>query len=234
MLSTSSRYPNCTACTFSSFCVPEEKTPSSTKNKNLVVRHRQQLKRKEAICAPHNKFQNLYVVQQGALKTYHVEADGKELIHGFYFAGEVFGYEAIHTGYYPFSAAAILGSVICQVPYQEFLETLDSKPEFQKEILSLMSQQLNRGSYLASTTAKQRLAAFLIDLSRRLHRPHIYSEFLLPMSHQDMGNYLKLTPETISRLLSQFQKNGIIQVDHKKISFLQLDKLKQIADGLDE
>lgn len=125
---------------------------------------------------------------------------------------------------------ALSDSVICEIPYDNFLELLHLSPPLQKHILYLMSQQLNVGSYLFSITAEQRLAAFLIDLSYRLNPSEMQTRFLLPMSRQDIGNYLRLTAETISRLLSQFKENKIIAIDHKKIEFLQLEQLKLIAD----
>ncbi|TAK77619.1 MAG: cyclic nucleotide-binding domain-containing protein [Gammaproteobacteria bacterium] len=216
-------YLSCTRCTFAPFCLTEE---------HRAAKQFRTLERNETLCLPKNKFQNLYVVQHGALKTYQTEADGKELIRGFYFANEILGYEAIYTGHYLFSAVALAETLVCEIPYNHFLESLQSKPALQKRILYLISRQLNVGSYLLSTTAEQRLAAFLIDLSVRLHPLEMKLEFLLPMSRQDIGNYLGLTAETISRIFSRLQKNNIVSIDHKKIHLLQPEKLKQMVDGL--
>lgn len=197
---------------------------------NRAVKQHYHLKKNEVLYLPQNTFRNIYAIQRGNLKTYQVDADGNELIRGFYFSGEVLGFEAIYTRHYLFSAVALSDSVICEIPYDNFLELLHLSPPLQKHILYLMSQQLNVGSYLFSITAEQRLAAFLIDLSYRLNPSEMQTRFLLPMSRQDIGNYLRLTAETISRLLSQFKENKIIAIDHKKIEFLQLEQLKLIAD----
>lgn len=199
---------------------------------NLAVKQHHHLKKHEALFLPQNMFRNLYVIQRGILKTFQVDAEGNELIKGFYFSGEVLGFDAIYTRHYLFSAVALSETVVCEIPYDNFLELLHSSPPLQKHILHLTSQQLNVGSYLFSITAEQRLAAFLIDLATRLHPPEMLLRFLLPMSRQDIGNYLRLTAETISRLLSQFKKNKIITIDHKKIQFLQPEKLKLIAGML--
>ncbi len=225
MRSSLSHYSSCTSCMFTPFGTTEEQ-------ENLAIKQYRTLERKEVLCLPKHKFQSLYVIQHGVLKTYQAEVDGKELIRGFYFAGEILGYEAIYTGHYLFSAAALTETVVCEVPYENFLELLHSNPELQKRILYLISRQLNIGSYLVSSTAAQRLAAFLIDLSVRLHPSEIKREFILPMSRQDIGNYLRLTAETISRVFSRFQKNKIIAINHKKVYLKQPEKLKQIADGL--
>jgi CRP/FNR family transcriptional regulator, anaerobic regulatory protein len=218
-------------CAFSPFCLLEQEESISLKQMNLAVKRQRHLQRKEVLFLPNNKFQHLYAIQQGALKTYQVEPDGKELIRGFYFAGEILGYEAIYTGRTLFSAAALAETIICEIPYSHFLELLHSRPALQEHILHLVSQQLSVGSYLVSNSAEQRLAAFLMDLSVRLHPEEKKLEFLLPMSRQDIGNYLRLTAETISRIFSRLQHNDIIEIDHKQIRFLKPETLKRIADG---
>ena len=224
-------HPTCAHCTFAPFCISERDNSRWMKQINLAaVKQHHHLKKHEVLYLPQNMFRNLYAIQRGNLKTYQVDANGNELIRGFYFAGEVLGFEAIYTRNYLFSAVALSETVVCEIPYDNVLELMHANPSLQKHILYLISQQLNIGSYLFSITAEQRLAAFLIDLSTRLHPLEMQLEFLLPMSRQDIGNYLKLTAETISRLLSQFKENKIIAIDHKKIQFLQLEKLKLIAD----
>lgn len=199
---------------------------------NASQQHLRRLKRKEVLHLPQNKFQNFYAIQQGALKTYQVEANGKELIRGFYFSNEILGYEAIATGHYLFSAAALTDTVICEVPYDNFLKLVHSEPSLQKHSLHLISKQLNAGSYLASTTADQRLAAFLLDLSTRLPHSKTELDFILPISREDIGNYLRLTAETISRILSRLQKTKVLVITQKRVQILNPAKLQRMADGL--
>ncbi|WP_454781119.1 Crp/Fnr family transcriptional regulator [Legionella sp. WA2022007384] len=234
MINFDNNHPTCEHCTFSPFCITEEKNSRWIKQINRAVKQHYHLKKNEVLYLPQNAFRNIYAIQHGNLKTYQVDVDGNELIRGFYFSGEVLGFEAIYTQHYLFSAVALSDSVICEIPYDNFLELLHLSPSLQKHILYLMSQQLNIGSYLFSITAEQRLAAFLIDLSYRLNPSEMQPTFLLPMSRQDIGNYLRLTAETISRLLSQFKANKIIAIDHKQIQFLQPEKLKLIADMNDD
>lgn len=218
------RILSCKNCTFSPFCLEEgvmrEQTP---------VKQHQYIKRKTALTFIKNKFQHLYVVRRGAIKAYQTDTNGNEMIRGFYFIGEVFGYDAIYTGTHRFSAVALSDTVVCQVSYYSLLELLKTKPELQKYILYLVSKQLDVGSYLISSSAEQRLAAFLLDVSSRLNPPENKNEFVLPMSRQDMGNYLRLTQETVSRLLSRMKKNNLIEIEQKKICILQPEKLKELA-----
>lgn len=219
----------CTSCTFSPFCMAEGTSSLWMNQINFAVKQHYHLKKHETLCLPQNMFRNLYAIQRGALKAYQVDAEGNELIRGFYFAGEVLGFDAIYTRHYLFSAVALSETIVCEIPYDNFLELLHSAPPLQKHVLYLISQQLNVGSYLLSIKAEQRLAAFLIDLSTRLHPTEVPLDILLPMSRQDIGNYLRLTAETVSRLLSQFKHNQIITIEHKKVKLLQSEKLKQIA-----
>lgn len=220
---------SCSSCGFSPFCHLEEVNPQWMHQINSAVKRQLVLKKKQSLYVPQNTFHSLYAIHSGCLKTYEIDRDGNELINSFYFAGEILGFEAIARGNYLFSAAALSDALVCEIPYSHFIELLNSNSNLQKQILYLMSQQLTTGTYLNFVTAEQRLAAFLIDLSERLFVSEPHLEFNFPMSRQDIGNYLRLTAETISRLLAQFKDSKIITIEHKKIQFLQLDQLKTIA-----
>lgn len=220
--------PSCSSCGFFPFCNLEEANSRWVNQINSAVKQQHFLKRREAFLLQ-NTFHSLYAIKSGILKTFEVDSEGNELIRGFYFAGEILGFEGIAKGNYLFSAEALSETQVCEIPYYHFVELLSSNSSLQKQILYLISQQLTVGSYLRFVTAEQRLAAFLIDLFMRLQVCDQRMEFLLPMSRQDIGNYLRLTAETISRLFTRFKENKIISIEHKKIQFLQLDQLKSIA-----
>lgn len=222
----------CLGCHFVPFCATEVNEPLDHKQINRSVKRLLTLKRKDLLSLSQHKFQNFYAIQKGAIKTYQIQANGKELIRNFYFAGEVLGYEALATGRYPFSAAALTDTLICEIPYDNFLKLAHSHPSLQKHSLHWVSQQLNNSSFLASIRAEQRLAAFLIDLSKRLHPTEGPTVFTLPVSRQDMGAYLGLTTETISRFLSKLQKARLLIVRHKKLHILEPERLRLIAEGL--
>lgn len=228
MLQADLYFSTCTHCVLANFCLAE---PHRSIQSPLISQQQRRLKRNETLCLPHDKFQYLYVIQQGALKTYQVDVGGKELIRSFYFAGEILGYEAIYTGYYPFSAVALVDSLVCEIPYENFLELMKTKSLLQKQALYLISKQLNMGSYLIDISAEQRLAAFLIDLTKRLYPFSKQTDLALPMSREDIGNYLRLTAETVSRIFSRLKREKIIAINHKKIDFLNFKKLKHIAEG---
>src|SRR3990167_1769246 len=225
-------YPRCDGCTFSPFCIMTHKHRSFAHPYPAIVKKHRILKRHDMLYLAKNKFHSLFIIQEGIIKTYQLDPDGKELIRGFYFASEAIGYEAICTGEYLFSAVAISDVAVCEIPYERVLELLHTKPALQKRFLHLISRQLNIGFYLAAEHAEQRLASFLLDIAARLYPLENKLEFKLPMSRQDIGNYLRLTAETVSRVFSRFQTHQIIIVKNKNVCFIQLDALKQIAEGM--
>ena len=212
----------CTQCSLVSFCFHNKKI--------CIEPKRRLLKRKEILHFAEEKFINLYAVQSGALKAYETTSMGGELIRGFYFKDEVYGYEGIYKGRYAYSTVALTDTVICEISYQDFLQLIQSQPELLNRILHLMSQQLTADSYLKFLTAQQRVASFILDLSARLCHVDFSSSFLFPMSYQDIGNYLGLATETVSRVLSSLRKNQLISIENKLVTIIQLSKLQRIAD----
>lgn len=220
---------SCLNCGFIPFCSIEETYPEWSPKNNVVVKQQISLKKKHVLHFRQTAFKSLYVIQSGGLKTFEVDNEGNELIRGFYFAGEILGLEAIASGTYLFTAMALTNTVLCEVPYNHFIELLNCNTRLQKQILCLTSKQLTANFYLNYLTAEQRFACFLIDLFNRLHVNTQCMEFLLPMSRQDIGNYLRLSGESVSRLFTRFKEKKIIAIDHKKIQIIDLDQLKQIS-----
>jgi CRP/FNR family transcriptional regulator len=213
--------PTCTQCSLAIFCSYNKSTGIKPKLLHL--------KRKEILHHANDRFTTIYAIQRGALKTHETDSEGNELIRGLYLKNEVYGYEAIYQGHHLYSSTALIDTVLCENPYQHFLELIRSEPDLLSRILSIMSQQLTAGAYLKCITARQRLSAFLLDLSTRLSSNKSPPDFILPMSYRDIGNYLGLATETISRILSQFKNIKIISIEKKHIYFLQPEELKRIA-----
>lgn len=220
----------CVNCSFAPFCMADINGQPCAGHIKQLVAARRQLERNDVLCLPKNKFQSLYAIEKGALKAYKVDASGREHIHGFYFAGEVIGYKAIHMGHYLSTVVALTETVVCEVPYDQFLELLKLKPELYRHMLELISKQLNAGAYVDAASAEQRIAAFLIDVSQRIRDARPMVELTLPMSRQDIGNYLGLTAETVSRVFSRLQHDNVISINRKLIHINNPAKLKQIAE----
>lgn len=174
----------------------------------------------------------LYVVKTGSVKTY--VSDGKEQVLGFHLPGELIGLGAIEQHCHSRSAKVLETSAICEIPYLPLEQLASSLPMLQRQLYRLLSRELNQHSemllLLGRKPAAERLATFLNDLSQRFGRRGLSAtEFTLSMSRHDIGNYLGLAVETISRLFSRFQADGLLQVDRKQIKLLDGAALKRLS-----
>lgn len=211
----------CRQCAFGAFCFDAEKFD--------IVTQQHHLKRNEILHSLGDSFKSFYAIRSGALKAFTTDTMSHETIHGFYLQKEVYGYDAIYTERYVFSTQALSETVLCEIPYRSFLELLQQKPDLLSRMLYLMSQQLTMSSYLQFVTAQQKVAAFLLDLHNRLAVSSEDVSFLLPMAYKDMGDYLGLATETVSRTLSLFKKKELIGIDTKKIHLFDIKQLQFIV-----
>lgn len=224
--------PSCRGCHLTPLChTIHDATTSHLNPGSLRVKSRIILQKNATLFMPDQPFQHLYAIEQGAVKTIEYEADGGELIRGFYFSGEIIGYESIYSGRFHFSAAALSETHVCVIDYRDFLTFMQANPEYQQHVFHFISMQMNLGAYLVSATANRKLAGFLVDLSSRLHRQTHRDEFQLPMSRQDIGSYLRMTAETVSRICTWLQQKEIIAIQYKSVRILQPDTLRQLAEG---
>jgi len=219
----------CETCKYTAFCESEGREKGFSKKVNALVRQHRHFMRRSSIFIANDKFTSLFAIKKGVIKTFQTDPAGNELIRRFYFEGEILGYEAISTGHHPFSAVSLCETVVCEIPYDAFFEKIQTKPALIKHLLTLMSQELAACSYLEMITAEQRLAAFILNLAARLHHSDPSSHLLLPISRQDIGSHLRLASETVSRIFSRFQKNKLIEINHKYIRILKPNKLVEIA-----
>ena len=176
----------------------------------------------------------MYAIRAGTVKSYTITEQGDEQITGFHLAGDLIGFDAINTGNHPSFAQALETAMVCEIPY-EVLDDLSGKmPRLRQQIMRLMSSEINGDQQmillLSKKTAEERLASFLHGLSTRFsERGFSAKEFRLSMTRGDIGNYLGLTVETVSRLLGRFQKNSLIEVDGKYIRILDAVELADLA-----
>lgn len=178
-------------------------------------------------------FRHIYAVKSGCVKTYTVDEDGNERVRGFYLPGDLIGLDAICASSYPSNACAVAPSQICALPYTQLTASLADLPNMQTRMLHLMSKDLFIALSLSGDfTAEQRLAAFLLHLLDRERRQGLVKDnhIELLMSRRDIASYLRLAPETISRVLGRFQKSGWIQSQPKTLKVLNLAALSTLAE----
>jgi len=231
---TGQQHIHCQNCSISELCLPFTLNDKELDSLDNIIDRKRPIHKGEQIFTDGQPMHALYAIRSGTFKTYTVNEQGEEQITGFHLAGDLLGFDAIADSEHPSFAKALETSMVCEIPYNTLDSLSNTMPKLKKQILRMMSTEI-RGdqemlTLLNRKNAEQRLATFISTLSVRYHaRGLSSSEFRLTMTRSDIGNYIGLTVETISRLLNRFHKNGLIQVDGKLITILDIAKLNECA-----
>lgn len=226
----------CATCSMHQLCLPMGLDNDDMDRLDQIIGRRRKVARGSTLFRIGDSFQNLYAIRLGHFKAYQVNRDGAEQITGFQMAGELLGMDAISTDLHHCTAVALEDSEVCEVPFGSLQQLLADMPALLRHFHRMMSQEITREQsvmlLLGNMQATQRFAAFLVNLSSRYeargYSPH---SFQLRMSREEIGNYLGLTIESISRLLSKFKKEGLLRVSNREIELLDPVKLKAITAG---
>lgn len=191
---------------------------------------RRRIQAGEAVFRAGEGFQFLYAVRSGTFKTVVTHGDGREQVTGFHMAGDTLGLDALAEGRYTNEAVALEDAEVCAVPYAQLAQLMFAQPAMRQVLTRLMGraivQEHSPMLLLGSMNAEERVATFLLDISERMQaRGYSAREFHLRMSRAEIGSYLGLKLETVSRTLSAFQQEGLLEVDKKHIRILDLDAL---------
>jgi len=176
-------------------------------------------------------FEAIAAVRAGTVKTCVTDRDGNEHVQGFHFPGEVIGLNAIDGHLYPCDAVALDTVMLCRFSFPKISVLAARVPGLQRELFRLLSRDIGRAALLAGDwTADQRVAAFLVGMSRRLSaRGFSAVRFQLTMARTDIANYLRLAPETVSRVLRRMQDDGLLAVERRDVSLLDRDRIEALA-----
>jgi CRP/FNR family transcriptional regulator len=227
---------SCAACSMHMLCLPMGLDDAEIIRLDEVIGKRRRLVRDERLYQMGEPFRNLYAIRFGHFKTYQVNAAGDQQITGFQMAGELLGMDAISGDRHHCDAVALEDSEVCEIPFGGLEDLFGHVPTLLRHFHRIMSLEITREQnvmlLLGNMQAEQRFAVFLTNLSARYAaRGYSASSFQLRMSREDIGNYLGLTIESISRLLSRFKKQGLIQVDKREMTLLEPALLKAMAAG---
>jgi len=230
----SSQHIKCQNCSISELCLPFSLNDKELNTLDEIIDRKRPIHKGDKIFSDGQELHSLYAIRSGTFKTFTVNEQGEEQITGFHLAGDLLGFDAIAESEHPSFAQALETSMVCEIPYTNLDELSNSMPKLKKQVLRLMSHEIKTDqemlTLLNRKNAEQRVATFLVSLSERYHaRGLSASEFRLTMTRSDIGNYIGLTVETISRLLNRFHKSGLIKVDGKLISIIDIDKLCDTA-----
>jgi CRP/FNR family transcriptional regulator len=197
---------------------------------------RRRVKRGESLFKAGDEFSAVYAIRSGFFKTAVIDNEGREQITGFFMSSELLGMDGVGSGRYNGNAIALEDSEVCIMPFALIEEIAREIPSLQRHLHSVLAREIVRDHgvmmLLGSMRADERLATFLINLSRRFaRRGYSASDFHLRMTREELGSYLGLKLETVSRLFSQFQKDGFIQVDQKHVRIMDIAGLERLLCG---
>ena len=227
---------SCKNCSLVELCLPRGLNNNDLDSLDDVIKQRKLLQKNERIFNQGEKSGCIYAVRSGSVKTYTTAKNGEEQVLGFHLPGEILGLDGLDNQIHSCSGIALDTATICELPIDELNVLCVKIPGLQQQLLSLISDEITKDHtmllLLARRNAEQKLATFLINLSGRFKaRGYSADEFDLTMSRYDIGNYLGLADETVSRLISKFKENNILDADRKKIAILDHEKLCDIAEG---
>ena len=215
----------CSNCNLREICIPCGLTGRDVDQVEELIYARRRMRRGEFLYRAGDAFNSLYDVRSGFFKTSQTLEDGRDQITAFYMAGEIMGMDGIGPEKHACNAIALEDSEVCVILYSR-LETLSRHlPGLQQQFHKVMSREIAREHgvmlLLGSMRAEERLAAFLLNLSQRfVARGYSGHEFVLRMTREEIGSYLGLKLETVSRAFSKFQEEGFIGVQHKRVHIL--------------
>ena len=221
----------CSTCAFSQACLSQGMDKASLRDLHVLVEHIGPFHAGEHIFREGDPFEAIAAVRAGTVKTYVVDPEGREHVLGFHLPGEVIGLNAIDSETYPCNAVALDTVMLCRFSFPKIAVLAARLPGLQAQLFRLLSRDIGRAALLAGDwSADQRMAAFLIGLSRRLAaRGFSPNRFQLTMARTDIANYLRLAPETVSRVLRRFQQDGLLAVDRREVELSDRPALEALA-----
>jgi len=226
----------CSSCNLRELCLPVGLTHTQLNHLDELVASRRMLKRGEALFHTGDPFKSLYAVRTGFFKTRVSAEDGRDQVTGFQMAGELLGLDGISTDRHACDAVALEDSQVCVIPYSQLEELSREVSDLQHQFHKIMSREIVRDHgvmlLLGSMRAEERLAAFLLNLTQRLHaRGFSASALVLRMTREEIGSYLGLKLETVSRTFSKFQDDGLLEVKQRDIRIMDEAGLRALVNN---
>lgn len=224
----------CSSCNLRELCMPVGLSREQIERLDELVYARKTVRRGDGLFRAGDAFRSLYAVRSGSLKTRVTGGDGREQVTGFQIAGELLGMDGIGADRHACDAVALEDSEVCVIPYAKMEEFSRRFEPLQRHFHKMMSREIVREQavmfQLGSMRAEEKLAAFLVDLSRRFAaRGFSPSEFVLRMTRAEIGSLLGLKLETVSRIFSRFHANGLLVVRGKRLRIRDAAGLSELA-----
>ena len=224
----------CSTCNMRELCLTSGLCPSDLERAETMVHARRRIKRGEVLFNGGETFNSVYAIRAGFFKSSVLDNEGREQVTGFYMGGELLGMEGIGSGQYNATATALEDSEICTMPFALIEEMSHELRHLQRHLHTVLAREIVRDHgvmmLLGSMRAEERLAVFLLNLSQRFTaRGYSPSEFYLRMTREEIGSYLGLKLETVSRAFSKFQESGLVSVQQKHIRIIDVPGLRKMG-----
>ncbi|WP_439862137.1 fumarate/nitrate reduction transcriptional regulator Fnr [Pseudomonas sp. MBLB4136] len=227
---------HCKDCSLAPLCLPLSLDLEDLDALDEIVKRGRPLKKGEFLFRQGDAFDSVFAVRSGALKTFSLSNGGEEQITGFHLPSELVGLSGMDTGSFPVSAQALETTSVCEIPFERLDELAAQLPQLRRQLMRVMSREIREDQQmmllLSKKTADERIASFLVNLSARFRaRGFSAQQFRLAMSRNEIGNYLGLAVETVSRVFTRFQRNRLLEADGKEVHILDPVELCALAGG---
>ena len=226
----------CSNCNLRELCMPVGLSDADMQRIDDIVATRRKIKRGTPLFRNGERFTSLYAIRTGFFKTCVATEDGRDQVTGFQMAGEIIGLDGIVNDHHTCDAVALEDAEVCVMPFERIEDLSREVTSLQHHVHKIMSREIVREHgvmlLLGSMRAEERLAAFLLNLVQRLHaRGFSQSELILRMTREEIGSYLGLKLETVSRTFSKFAEDGIIEVKQRHVRILNTEALKLLVNS---
>jgi len=229
----------CSNCNLRELCMPMGLSDHDLERIDELVAARKKVKKGDFLFHSGAPFKSIYAIRTGFFKTSVTTEDGRDQVSGFQMAGEIIGLDGIVNDHHACDAIALEDAEVCVMPFDKIEQISLEVKSLQHHVHKMMSREIVRENsvilLLGSMKAEERLAAFLLNLVQRLHaRGFSQSELVLRMTREEIGSFLGLKLETVSRAFSKFAEDGIIEVKQRNLKILKPDALKLIVNSQDK
>ena len=228
----------CELCSLFELCLPTDLEEKQLMQIDELIQHKRLIKRGSYVFRAGAPLRSLFVVRAGSFKTTVLHDDGREQVTGFYMPGEIMGLDGISSDFHTANSVALEDSELCELPYDELESLVREIPSLQRHFHRIMSREIVRDHgvmlLLGAMSAEERIATFLLQLSKRYAaRGYSASSFCLRMTRGEIGSYLGLTIETVSRVFSRLQDDGFISAEKRDVYLKDIPGLRKLIGSND-
>ncbi len=225
---------SCNACSLRHLCIPNGLSASELDELEKSIDKTLKISKKHEVYKSNDEINGIYAVKSGAIKTSIINSEGQEQILEFHLPGDLLGFDAFATNIHSCDAIALEDSLLCKLPMDVFENLCDKLPGLRRVMMQQIGKEISHSQHLllslGQLPTEERLASYLLQLAEHFHsRGFSKSEFILPMSRQDLSNYLGMAVETLSRIISRMGNDKLIKIEQRKVIITDLNKLEILA-----